>query len=87
VTQDWTRENLPVPALEAGGLTLESTGWDGWHPPQILLEGKTPQGRLIRLCDFASAGATGTLYRTWLPVTQAAPNQPFSRRNPLRSSP
>jgi hypothetical protein len=87
VTQDWVRENLPVPALNARDLRMESVAWDGWHPPQILLEGQTAQGRPVRLCDFASAGATGTLYRTWLPVSPTLPSQAFTRRNPLRSSP
>ncbi len=85
VTADWVREFLPVPALDARSLSFEPAGWDGWFRPQILLEGQTSKGQPVRLCDFASAGATGTLYRTWLPVSHARRNPRFSRKNPLRS--
>jgi hypothetical protein len=30
-------------------------------------------GKTVRLCDFAGAGANGTQYRTWLPMTGAPP--------------
>ncbi|MBI4658948.1 MAG: glycoside hydrolase family 127 protein [Verrucomicrobia bacterium] len=36
--------------------------------PWILVEVPAKDGRRLRLCDFASAGATGTRYRSWLPV-------------------
>ena len=44
----------------------------------ILLYEATGQGNdgqpvTVRLCDFASAGATGALYRSWLPVEGSGP--------------
>jgi DUF1680 family protein len=39
-------------------------------------------GRELVLCDFASAGAAGTHYRSWLPVTGLSP-RPFTREKPV----
>ena len=38
--------------------------------PWIILELPATGGRQVRLCDFASAGATGTRYRSWLPASK-----------------
>jgi hypothetical protein len=55
------------------------------NTPWILLESLAADGRTaVRLCDFASAGAGGTPYRSWLPVRGVEPT-PFSPGNPLRS--
>ena len=35
----------------------------------ILLRLNAADGRTIFLCDFATAGAAGTNYRTWLPIS------------------
>ncbi|HZQ08068.1 MAG TPA: beta-L-arabinofuranosidase domain-containing protein, partial [Anaerolineae bacterium] len=37
-------------------------------PPMLLMQYSSVEGRPVRLCDFASAGATGTPYRSWLNV-------------------
>lgn len=37
-------------------------------PPWIVLEVPAQGSRALRLCDFASAGAAGTRYRSWLPA-------------------
>lgn len=81
-----TRELLPVPLLEINPMSLQPVDWTDWFPPLLLLETRAAQGHLLRLCDFASAGATGTLYRTWLPAKHAPRRMAFSRINPLRSS-
>lgn len=54
--------------------------------PILLVETDSPGGRPIRLCDFASAGADGSGYRTWLKVDGATP-APFRRDNPRQSVP
>jgi hypothetical protein len=39
----------------------------------------------VRLCDFGSAGAAGSCYRSWLEIRNA-PSSRFSHANPLRSA-
>jgi len=53
--------------------------------PLILLEGKDANGKPVRYCDFASAGATGNYYQSWVPVGFPCPEVEFSRENPRRS--
>ena len=53
--------------------------------PLILLEGKDADGKPVRYCDFASAGATGNYYQSWVPVGFTCPEVEFSRENPRRS--
>ena len=36
--------------------------------PWLLVDLPAADGKTLRLCDYASAGATGTRYRSWLPV-------------------
>lgn len=73
-----------VPSLDAHRLRAQTTSWPGRRPPLLLLELPTADGRVLRLCDFASAGDGGTPYLTWLRVKGVAAT-PFSRTNPLRS--
>jgi DUF1680 family protein len=42
-------------------------------------------GRSYRLCDFASAGQDGSLYRSWLKVIDAPAAVPFARERPWRA--
>lgn len=55
-----------------------------WYPPILLTEYRGMDGRAVRLCDFASAGATGTRYASWLNVAGVTPTE-FSRQQPRRS--
>jgi DUF1680 family protein len=41
--------------------------------PWLILEVPTRNGRALRLCDFASAGAAGTPYRSWLAAENCPP--------------
>jgi DUF1680 family protein len=50
----------------------------------LLLRLPTTDGGTITLCDFASAGAAGNRYVSWLPSPGWKP-APFSRDNPLRA--
>ena len=53
--------------------------------PLILLSGTDTNGNTVRYCDFASAGATGNYYRSWVPVGFQCAEVEFSRENPRRS--
>ena len=61
-----------LPALDARRLRLEPAAWPHWLAPVTLLQCTAADGRTLRLCDFASAGESGTPYRSWLPVANAA---------------
>jgi DUF1680 family protein len=74
-----------VPALDAANMKLRLVR--STHPPQpiVLVQCRAGDGRVVRLCDFGSAGATGSCYRSWLEIRNA-PSSRFSRTNPLRSA-
>jgi hypothetical protein len=82
-----TQENtvLDVPALDARTMEGRLVDWDDWLPPWMLFAFEAADGCTVRLCDFASAGETGVLYRSWLPVENAPGPFAFTRENPLRS--
>lgn len=46
---------------------------DERFPPLVLFDLASEEGRTMRLCDFATAGAHGTEYRSWLPAIGALP--------------
>ena len=73
-----------VPTLDAHGLQGKVASWPGRHPPLLLLDFAADDGRVLKLCDFASAGDGGTPYLSWLRVKGVAASA-FSRVNPLRS--
>ena len=64
-------DSADLPALDAKGLDGKPVAWAGSMPPIVLLEYPAAGGRSLRLCDFASAGADGSSYRTWLKVEHA----------------
>jgi hypothetical protein len=76
---------LDLPSLDAVSLRGMSGRWDDWLPPWLLLEFRAVDGRAVRLCDFASAGAAGTPYVSWLPVRGLPATPAFTEANPLRS--
>jgi DUF1680 family protein len=76
---------IDMPFLDAGHLKAQIKQWDDWIPPWILLEFESVEGHIVRLCDFGSAGSTGTPYRSWLKVKNVPVCSIFSRDNPLRS--
>jgi hypothetical protein len=73
-----------VPPLDARGLEGKVIAWTGRHAPLLLLEFAAGDGRVLKLCDFASAGDGGTPYLSWLRVKNVTPIV-FNRTNPLRS--
>jgi DUF1680 family protein len=74
-----------VPELSAAGLQGKLVDSTHWVPPIVLMEFAAANGTKLRLCDFASAGVTGSPYRSWLPI-KGAPAHAFSERNPLGTS-
>ena len=86
--EKWETDNylLRVPVLDAKRLSGRLVDWNDWIPPVMLLEFKSAGGKAIRLCDFGSAGETGTAYLSWLPIKHKPKATKFSRANPLRSS-
>ena len=74
-----------VPELDAKDLQGKLANSPHWIAPILLMEFAATDGKTLRLCDFASAGATGSPYRSWLPIN-GAPAHNFSEQNPLGTS-
>ena len=74
---------LNIPPIDAQNMGVKRLQYSEWLPPLLLVEVNATNGKTVRLCDFASAGETGTPYCSWLPVNQS-PTQPhFSEEHPL----
>jgi DUF1680 family protein len=72
---------LPVLTPQAiQDMTLQPC--DGPEPPWSLWRVEGAGSNPLFLCDFASAGVSGTPYRTWLPAQGFTP-QSFSREQPI----
>jgi uncharacterized protein len=73
---DLPRVTLPV-VLEV------DKGKRGWPEPLLLARARFANGASLMLCDFATAGATGTWYNSWLPwepdTPLAAPATPWQQ--------
>ncbi|HOZ46683.1 MAG TPA: glycoside hydrolase family 127 protein [Candidatus Hydrogenedentes bacterium] len=76
-----TIEPSDPPALDLESLELEPATSDARFQPIVLFKVKAVDGREVFLCDYATAGAHGTLYRSWIPVLHAPP-VPFRLRYP-----
>jgi|GEM_PF-842237 len=76
------------PGFDAERVRLEpATTARTWLAPQLLLRLRNRDGQDVQLCDFASAGLSGSRYHTWLPLRFASqPSADFTRTNPLRTS-
>lgn len=61
--------------IEMDAATLKAAGP---YPPWLLVEFPLENGKKLRLIDFASAGANGNEYQSWLPVMYARPPRPVS---------
>jgi DUF1680 family protein len=69
-----------IPALDAAGIRATRQTSDHQFAPWVLLNLGS-----IRLCDFATAGAYGTPYKTWLPGQGLEP-LPYDRHRPVWSN-
>jgi uncharacterized protein len=75
-----------IPRIEPAALvgmqiqprTTNQTLWNALDP-LLLAQVRAVDGRTVTLCDFASAGALGTHYHSWLPATNAAPAPTVTR--------
>ena len=75
-----------LPVIDPTSFRPKPAEIDVWLQPWMLLEGSSAGGKPVQLCDYASAGAAGNAYRTWLPVQMDdSAKRDFSRANPLRS--
>jgi DUF1680 family protein len=74
-----------IPVLDAKNISIEPVSHSGWIQPFMLLKTQAKDGRDIFLCDYASAGVSGTPYRSWLRVDGLSPVE-FSKQNPKRIS-
>jgi hypothetical protein len=74
-----------VPELDAATLKLEPASTNRRYQPWVLLKVKSVDGKEITLCDFATAGAYGNYYRTWLNVRNVKP-VPFDPNRPVWSN-
>ena len=75
-------DEADLPLVDAAALTLEPLEAAVPGPaPLLLVQAASPDGPPVALCDFASAGAAGNPYTTWLPARHADPAcaGPFSR--------
>ncbi|HTL18189.1 MAG TPA: beta-L-arabinofuranosidase domain-containing protein [Patescibacteria group bacterium] len=73
-----------IPTLDATHLSERMMQSTGLLQPMLLVEYAAVDGRKVALCDFASAGADGSPYRSWLLVKNAAASE-FSVINPRRT--
>jgi hypothetical protein len=72
----------PTPArgrVSAPSIVAGSSARLGQPRPWLLIDAAGPGGEPLRLVDFASAGATGTRYRSWLPAASAPPAPAFTQ--------
>ncbi len=70
-----------VPAISLNHLAFEKPAAPGRFRPLVFFAFQGVDGQKINLCDFATAGAYGTHYRSWLPVADAPPPK-FWLRSP-----
>ncbi|MBP7933723.1 MAG: glycoside hydrolase family 127 protein [Phycisphaerae bacterium] len=72
-----------APVVDLEKLSLRPVAVTDRFPPIVLFDQPAADGTLIRLCDYATAGAHGTHYRSWLPATNARPTEPFLKQDCL----
>lgn len=71
-----------IPELNARSLRLVPMAATRRIKPLVLVKAKGNDGREVILCDFATAGAYGNHYKSWLPIQNVAP-VPFDPSKPV----
>lgn len=66
-------EPAELPQLDLQTMHARLIEPDGDHPTWLLVRIQAANGQELTLCDFATAGMTGTQYRAWLPVINMPP--------------
>ncbi|MEN6536046.1 MAG: beta-L-arabinofuranosidase domain-containing protein [Bryobacteraceae bacterium] len=75
--------DLPdIPEMDARDLRFAPESSTEEIQPWVLVAVKADGGKTVKLCDFATAGAYGNPYRTWLPMRNVSP-VPFDRARPV----
>lgn len=74
-----------IPEMDAHGLKLEAVTTANAIQPWMLFRVIAGNPHPVVLCDFATAGAYGNHYRSWLPVRNVEP-VPFERVKPVWSN-
>jgi DUF1680 family protein len=80
-----TNDPLRLPALDPRRTEPVEERGAAAAAPLVRLRFPAADGQTITLCDFASAGAAGNRYASWLSARGLKP-VPFSRDNPLRAA-
>jgi len=80
-----TMDAESIPALDAATINMERVEPSIEFAPWLLVSCRDANGETLNLCDFASAGMTGNVYRSWLNVI-GAKEAAFTAGNPLRST-
>jgi len=63
-----------IPELDASAFTyLPADAGRMYFNPMVTVRVTPASGPAVNLCDFATAGSSGTYYQTWLPVKNLAP--------------
>jgi uncharacterized protein len=68
-----TMDPAEISTLDAESLRPEVTSTRQKIQPWLLLKIRAENGQEVVLCDFATAGAYGNYYRTWLPIRNVKP--------------
>jgi hypothetical protein len=71
-----------VPDLDAKSLHPEIVMTNRTIQPWVLVKVRAMNGKEIELCDFATAGAYGNHYRSWLPI-RGLDQVPFNPNKPI----
>ena len=67
-----------IPQMDAKNFVLTQVQAHSEIEPWLLRSVKATDGQVVVLCDFATAGAYGNSYVSWLPIRNVHP-QPFDR--------
>lgn len=78
-------EPADAPRLDLASLNLQAANPETTFPPIVAFNATAADGTTVTLCDYATAGAHGTYYRSWLPVDNAPPVA-FQLRRPANDS-
>ncbi len=73
-----------IPEMDARNLQFKPATTPEPIAPWVLVAVNAAGGREVKLCDFATAGAYGNLYKSWLPVRHITP-APFDRNRAVWS--
>ena len=73
-------DTADIPPLDLDQLDHTPVELPARFPPLVLLQFTGSDGRKLNLCDFATAGAHGTHYASWLPAAAAGPGAFYLKR-------